>query len=50
MFLEAAVQSLYDAKKLTPDRKVYPLLGFTKPKDARSDKITVQHLLDHMGG
>ena len=37
-------------KKLTPGTKVYPLLGFTKPKDPRSDKITVQQLLDHMGG
>jgi CubicO group peptidase (beta-lactamase class C family) len=50
MFLEAAVQALYDAKKLTPDRKVYPLLGFSHPADPRSDTITIQQLLDHMGG
>jgi CubicO group peptidase (beta-lactamase class C family) len=50
MFLEAAVQSLYDSKKLTPDTKVYPLLGFSHPADARSDTVTVQQLLDHMGG
>jgi CubicO group peptidase (beta-lactamase class C family) len=50
MFLEAAVQSLYDANKLTPDTKVYPLLGFSNPNDPRSDKITIQELLDHMGG
>ena len=50
MFLEAAVQSLYDAKKLTPTTKVYPLLGFSHPADARSDDITIQQLLDHMGG
>jgi CubicO group peptidase (beta-lactamase class C family) len=50
MFLCAAVQSLYDAKKLTPGRKVYPLLGFSGPKDARSDKVTIQQCLDHMGG
>ena len=50
MFLEAAVQSLYDAKKLKPDTKVYPLLGFSKPADPRSDTITIQQLLDHMGG
>ena len=50
MFLEAAVQSLYDAKKLSPATKVYPLLGFSGPSDARSDSITVQQLLDHMGG
>jgi CubicO group peptidase (beta-lactamase class C family) len=50
MFLEAAVQSLYDAKKLKPDTKVYPLLGFSHPADPRSDTITIQQLLDHMGG
>ncbi len=50
MFLEAAVQSLYDAKKLAPDAKVYPLLGFSHPLDPRSDTITIQQLLDHMGG
>ena len=50
MFLEAAVQSLYDSKKLTPDTKVYPLLGFSNPADPRSDTITVQQLLDHKGG
>jgi CubicO group peptidase (beta-lactamase class C family) len=50
MFLEAAVQSLYDAKKLTPDTKVYPLLGFSHPLDPRADTITIQNLLDHKGG
>ena len=50
MFLEAAVQALYDAKKLAPDTKVYPLLGFSHPLDLRSDTITIQQLLDHMGG
>ena len=50
MFLEAAVQSLYDAKKLKPDTAVYPLLGFSQPADPRSDTITIQQLLDHMGG
>ena len=50
MFLEAAVQALYDTNKLKPDTKVYPVLGFSKPNDPRSDKITVQQLLDHMGG
>jgi CubicO group peptidase (beta-lactamase class C family) len=50
MFLTGAVQALYDAKKLKPDTKVYPLLGFSHPADPRSDKITVQELLDHMGG
>ncbi len=52
MFLEAAVQSLYDAKpaKLTPQTKVYPALGFSHPLDAQSDTITIQQLLDHTGG
>jgi CubicO group peptidase (beta-lactamase class C family) len=52
MFLEAAVQSLYDATppKLTPTTTVYPLLGFSNPVDSRSDTITIQQLLDHMGG
>jgi CubicO group peptidase (beta-lactamase class C family) len=54
MFLEAAVQSLYDSKdparKLTPATKVYPLLGFSSPFDPLSDTITIQELLDHTGG
>jgi CubicO group peptidase (beta-lactamase class C family) len=50
MFLEAAVQALYDAKKLTSTTKVYPLLGFSGPLDPQSDTITIQQLLDHMGG
>jgi CubicO group peptidase (beta-lactamase class C family) len=52
MFLEAAVQSLYSTTppKLHPNTAVYPLLGFTHPADPRSDTITVQQLLDHMGG
>lgn len=50
MFLEAAIQALYDAKKLKPDTKVYPLLGFSRPADPRSDTITIQQLLDHTGG
>ncbi|KAI9773726.1 MAG: hypothetical protein M1839_002024 [Geoglossum umbratile] len=50
MFLAAAVQTLYDAHKLTPSTAVYPLLGFSSPADSRSDTITIQQLLDHMGG
>lgn len=50
MFLEAAVQALYDANKLSKDTKVYPLLGFSHPADPRSDTITIQQLLDHAGG
>lgn len=33
-----------------PGTKVYPLLGFSQPADARSDTITVQQLVDHQGG
>jgi CubicO group peptidase (beta-lactamase class C family) len=50
MFVEAAVQSLYDKKTLTPATQVYPLLGFSHPADPRSDTITIQQLLDHLGG
>jgi CubicO group peptidase (beta-lactamase class C family) len=50
IFLEEAVQSLYDAGKLSPDTKVYPFLGFSGPLDPQSDTITVQQLLDHLGG
>ena len=31
IFLEAAIQALYDANKLAPDTNVYPLLGFSHP-------------------
>ncbi len=50
MFLEAAIQSLYDSGKLHPGTAVYPLLGFAHPADPRSDTITAQQLLDHQGG
>ena len=50
IFLEAAVQSLYDTHKIKPSTAVYPLLGFSSPKDPRSDTITIQQLLDHYGG
>jgi CubicO group peptidase (beta-lactamase class C family) len=50
MFLEGAVQALYDSGKLKPATTVYPLLGFSHPADPRSDTITVQQLLDHTGG
>jgi CubicO group peptidase (beta-lactamase class C family) len=50
IFTSAAIQSLYDAKKLTPTTTAYPLLGFSGPVDPRSDQITIQHLLDHKGG
>ncbi|HEV2237616.1 MAG TPA: serine hydrolase [Ktedonobacterales bacterium] len=50
MFLEAAVQSLYDANLLYPTTPVYPMLGFSNPLDPLSDQITVQQLLNHRAG
>jgi hypothetical protein len=50
MFVEAAVQKLYDLGKLTPSTKVYGKLGYNSPKDSRASSITVQQLLDHQGG
>ncbi|KIM42558.1 hypothetical protein M413DRAFT_70120 [Hebeloma cylindrosporum] len=49
-FVEAAIQTLYDSKKLTAGTKVYPLLGYTKTTDPRLQDITVDHLLTHFGG
>ena len=39
MFLEGAVQALYDSGKLKPATTVYPLLGFSHPADPRSDTL-----------
>lgn len=57
IFVTAAVQRLYNQftgrdlrPRLTATRRVYPLLGFTGPMDARSDRITIQQLLDHRAG
>ncbi|KAF8909654.1 penicillin-binding protein [Gymnopilus junonius] len=50
MFLEAAVQTLYDRNLLTPSTLVYPLLGYTNTPDARLQQITVDQLLTHYGG
>jgi hypothetical protein len=50
IFLEAAVQSLYDENKLKPTTAIYPLLGFSDPLDTRSDSITIQQLLDSSAG
>ena len=50
IFLEAAIQSLYDDNKLKPTTPVYPLLGFLDPSDPRSDSITIQQLLDNSAG
>lgn len=57
IFVTAAVERLYNTwtgrllrRALTPTRRVYPLLGFTGPMDARSDQITIQQLVDHRAG
>ena len=57
VFVCAAVQWLYDRRTgrllqpmLRPTRRVYPLLGFSGPMDARSDTITIQQLVDHRAG
>ncbi len=50
LFVTAAVQWLYDADRLTPTQAAFPLLGFSGPRDARCDQITVQHLVDHRAG
>lgn len=50
MFTAAAVQALYDSGQLTPATRVYPLLGFSSPKDPRSDDITVGQLVEYRGG
>jgi CubicO group peptidase (beta-lactamase class C family) len=49
-FTVAAIQTLYDAKRLTPRSAVFPLLGLRAGADSRSDAITVEHLLEHQGG
>jgi CubicO group peptidase (beta-lactamase class C family) len=49
-FTAAAIQTLYDAKKLAPSSPVFPLLGLRGAADSRSDAITVAQLLEHQGG
>ena len=49
-FLEATVQTLYNSNKLSPNTKVYPLLGYTNTPDPRLQQITVDQLLTHYGG
>lgn len=47
-FTCAAIQSLYDAKKLSPGDKVFSRLGLAAPSPL--DTITVDHLVRHAGG
>jgi CubicO group peptidase (beta-lactamase class C family) len=57
IFVTAAAQWLYDRLTgrilrplLRPTTRVFPRLGFSGPKDTRSDTITMQQLLDHRAG
>jgi Tol biopolymer transport system component len=50
----AAIKRLISQGRLSPDAKVFPLLGVTAPAGQspapRLNDITIQHLLDHQGG
>jgi CubicO group peptidase (beta-lactamase class C family) len=50
IFLNAAIQSLYNIDYLTPETAVYPLLGHTSTSDPRLQDITVAQLLENQGG
>lgn len=50
MFTHAAVQCLIDDKLINLTTKVFPLLGYNNPKDARTSDITVDHLIQHTAG
>jgi len=50
MFCEAVIQSLFDARVLSPADQAYAKLGLSHPADPRSDQVTIQQLLDHTGG
>lgn len=45
-----AILQLVERKKLKLDDKVWELLQLGQPKDARWKKVTVLHLLQHLGG
>ncbi|HXG46265.1 MAG TPA: serine hydrolase [Methylomirabilota bacterium] len=55
-FTCAAIKSLYDAKKISPHTAIFPFLGIitkalpSQGLDPRINTITVQQLVDHMGG
>ncbi len=50
MFVNACCKVLYETGKLQPTSLAYKVIGFSNPKDRRSDTITVQQLLDHTAG
>ncbi|RYZ44031.1 MAG: class A beta-lactamase-related serine hydrolase, partial [Sphingobacteriales bacterium] len=52
LFLTAAVKTLLDDTKynFSLSDKAYAKLGYSSPKDPRSNDITIQHLLEHKGG
>lgn len=49
-FVNAAIQSLFNAGTLSSTTKVYVKLGYSGAVDSRALQITVQHLLDHQAG
>lgn len=49
-FTYAAIDHLVSTGALNLTTRVYPLLGYNAPADARSLDITVQQLLDHTAG
>lgn len=52
LFVHAAIRELYNKspKVLEPTDKAYGILGFSSPKDSRSDDITIKNLLENKGG
>jgi CubicO group peptidase (beta-lactamase class C family) len=50
MFVNACCHHLYETGKLQATSLAYKVIGFSNPKDRRSDTITVQQLLDHTAG
>jgi CubicO group peptidase (beta-lactamase class C family) len=52
LFVHAAIDALLKKtpKVLSLSDSAYGILGFTNPKDSRSDDITVDHLLKNLGG
>lgn len=50
MFTHAAITRLMDDGLLNISTPVFPLLGYTSPKDPRTSEITVSHLVHHSAG
>ncbi|WP_157373303.1 serine hydrolase [Algoriphagus terrigena] len=52
LFVHAAIDALIKKypNSISMSSKAYGKLGFSSPKDSRSDDITIKHLLEHKGG